>query len=286
MEKPISYQNKERYPDPTAYHAVQNIVKSSTPKVGGVYRSTNGKDDCTVLILGVNGSVATILTLTSRNDYDQICVTEDLYTCVYMIGWRFTSLIYEPIMTLTETEMNHVRSELGSYLGIIPDSPVAPSEPEKPTMVTAYVPVTAHAEPATGNAEPTTGNAPSVQETVVKPVQETVVKPMQETVADPMRETMQEPMQETMTATKPDRFDSIVRKMSSTYRAKNHDYGDSYSNIRKKYPISILIRLSDKLSRLETLMTGEKAMVKGESIDDTLLDLATYSVMELVERGV
>ena len=86
------------------------------------------------------------------------------------------------------------------------------------------------------------------------------------------------------TKTKEEYFREITSKMADVYAAKNHDYGDSFARLRERYPISILIRLMDKLNRLDTLLTGETAQVKDESIDDTLLDLANYAVMELVER--
>lgn len=80
-------------------------------------------------------------------------------------------------------------------------------------------------------------------------------------------------------------FENLVKKAADTYKAKNADYGDSFVKVRQKYPNSILIRLNDKLSRLETLMDKSKdAQVKDESIDDTLLDLANYALMELTER--
>lgn len=81
-----------------------------------------------------------------------------------------------------------------------------------------------------------------------------------------------------------DCFREITSKMAEVYVTKNHDYGDSFTRLRERYPNSILIRLGDKLNRLETLLTGECAKVKDESIDDTLIDLANYAVMELVER--
>ena len=75
----------------------------------------------------------------------------------------------------------------------------------------------------------------------------------------------------------------ICQMLHETYKAKNADYGDSFALVRGKYPNAILIRLNDKLNRLETLMNGGKQHVD-ESIDDTLLDLANYCIMELVER--
>ena len=76
----------------------------------------------------------------------------------------------------------------------------------------------------------------------------------------------------------------ICGNMHSTYKAKNADYGDSFAKVRAEYPEAICIRLMDKLERLKTLLKGAEQQVKGESIDDTLLDIANYAVMELLER--
>lgn len=76
----------------------------------------------------------------------------------------------------------------------------------------------------------------------------------------------------------------ICQMLHETYKAKNADYGDSFALVRRKYPNAILIRLNDKLNRLETLLNGSHQHVNDESIDDTLLDLANYCIMELVER--
>lgn len=77
---------------------------------------------------------------------------------------------------------------------------------------------------------------------------------------------------------------TICQELFETYKAKNADYGDSFAQVREKYPNAILIRLNDKLNRLETLMNGAEQHVNDESIEDTLLDLANYCIMELVER--
>lgn len=78
-------------------------------------------------------------------------------------------------------------------------------------------------------------------------------------------------------------FESVTLDMCEVYAAKNHDYGNSFEELRKRFPNAILVRLFDKYMRLETLMNGETAQVD-ESIDDTLLDLANYCVLELVAR--
>ena len=78
-------------------------------------------------------------------------------------------------------------------------------------------------------------------------------------------------------------FREITETMADVHARKNHDYGNSFTLLRERYPNAILIRLFDKLNRLDTLMSGASARVD-ESIDDTLVDLANYAVMELVER--
>lgn len=47
-----------------------------------------------------------------------------------------------------------------------------------------------------------------------------------------------------------------------------------------------MIRLNDKLSRLEALMGGREQKITDENIKDTLLDMANYCLMELVEMTV
>ena len=45
-----------------------------------------------------------------------------------------------------------------------------------------------------------------------------------------------------------------------------------------------VIRLEDKLSRLKTLIKSENKV--DESIEDTLMDLANYAIMTLIELRV
>jgi hypothetical protein len=76
----------------------------------------------------------------------------------------------------------------------------------------------------------------------------------------------------------------ICTTLNEIYERKNHDYGDSFAKLRNELPNAILVRIYDKYSRLKTLMQGAEQKVKDESIDDTLMDLANYCIMELVER--
>lgn len=94
--------------------------------------------------------------------------------------------------------------------------------------------------------------------------------------------TLDDELEESKSNIKVDIFKDITDKMLRVYKAKNNDYGDSFSKVRKEYPQAICIRLSDKLERLKALENGNKQMVD-ESIKDTLLDMANYAILELIE---
>ena len=77
-------------------------------------------------------------------------------------------------------------------------------------------------------------------------------------------------------------FSKIVIEMTKLYAKKNHDYGNSFDEgcdkIGTGYPLG---RLLDKMNRLIACMGKEDEMQINESIEDTLKDLACYSVMTL-----
>ena len=78
-------------------------------------------------------------------------------------------------------------------------------------------------------------------------------------------------------------FQSVQEELLTTYERKNHDYGDSAHKTFEQFGItSFLVRLSDKLNRAITLSKKE-ALVNGESMRDTLLDLANYATLAVVE---
>lgn len=85
--------------------------------------------------------------------------------------------------------------------------------------------------------------------------------------------------------TKVERHGKLCDDIKCLYIRKNHDYGDSFARARKVIPHYTLGRLYDKFSRYMNLtLNEEKQMVKEETINDTLMDLANYAIMELTER--
>jgi len=87
-------------------------------------------------------------------------------------------------------------------------------------------------------------------------------------------------------------FYELLQKMADIHSVKNQDYGggNPLGNFEesKKFGIDpfmgVLVRLSDKWSRICSLAKKKnmEGAVKDESIEDTLIDLANYSILALV----
>ena len=77
----------------------------------------------------------------------------------------------------------------------------------------------------------------------------------------------------------------ICLELNKLYHKKNHDYNDSFGKSYLEYGMSMpCIRLEDKLNRLKSLTVHKLSQeVEDESVCDTLMDLANYSIMTLVE---
>ena len=80
-----------------------------------------------------------------------------------------------------------------------------------------------------------------------------------------------------------DRFKEITDKMFETFKAKNHDYGSSFSNLFKECGMTYAYgHMAEKLERVKSLMKDE-AKVKGEGMNDSLLDIANYAILTIME---
>lgn len=81
---------------------------------------------------------------------------------------------------------------------------------------------------------------------------------------------------------KVDKHIAICAELTEIYTRKNTDYGNSFAKQLEEYGlVSVAIRLEDKLSRFKHLI-GNEAKVD-ESIQDTLMDMANYAILTLIE---
>lgn len=77
---------------------------------------------------------------------------------------------------------------------------------------------------------------------------------------------------------------AICEELNEIYQAKNKDYGDSFGKSFIEYGLTMAcIRLEDKLNRLKALNKNQEQQVKDESIEDTIMDLANYAIMTVIE---
>ena len=70
--------------------------------------------------------------------------------------------------------------------------------------------------------------------------------------------------------------------MHEIYIKKNSDYGNSFSDLYDEYGSIISeIHIREKFNRFKQLRTNESQV--GESIEDTLMDMANYCLLTLLE---
>ncbi len=81
---------------------------------------------------------------------------------------------------------------------------------------------------------------------------------------------------------------NILDNMQSVYEAKDNDYsatGFPMGNLRKCEDAGIdgwrgcLVRIGDKMSRLENFLKEKEYLVISEKAEDTVIDLANYSIL-------
>ena len=63
------------------------------------------------------------------------------------------------------------------------------------------------------------------------------------------------------------------------FERKNQDYGDAFATYGT---IGVLVRMGDKIARLQSISTKSVSLVDSESLRDTLIDLHNYSAMAIM----
>ena len=80
----------------------------------------------------------------------------------------------------------------------------------------------------------------------------------------------------------PDRVEqlqTIQDEARELFKNKNADYGDEFANYG---PVGVLVRLGDKIQRLQTISKTGISLVEDEKFRDTLIDLHNYSAMAIM----
>ena len=82
--------------------------------------------------------------------------------------------------------------------------------------------------------------------------------------------------------TKPNRvqqMQQVQKEGLELFTKKNTDYGDAFANYGV---VGVLVRMGDKIARLQSITTKSVSLVNTESLRDTLIDLHNYSAMAIM----
>lgn len=83
------------------------------------------------------------------------------------------------------------------------------------------------------------------------------------------------------------RLEEIMKNCLSLYKKKNTDYGNSFAEVYKELGFeSGLVQILHKVNRIKGIYNKGKAEVENESIRDSLIDLANYALMTVVEMDL
>lgn len=81
-----------------------------------------------------------------------------------------------------------------------------------------------------------------------------------------------------------EKFKKIATELGDLYEKKNAAYNNSFGDTYEKLGIiSAVTRISDKYNRLCNLATNPDIDNLGESLEDTLRDMASYCIMTVLE---
>lgn len=89
-----------------------------------------------------------------------------------------------------------------------------------------------------------------------------------------------------MNKAKAEQHEELCGNLHQTYLDKNSDYGSAFEKIWAEVGfICGYTKIADKFYRIQSLMRGgkENRKVKQETLKDSLLDLANYCLLSIVE---
>ena len=78
---------------------------------------------------------------------------------------------------------------------------------------------------------------------------------------------------------RPQQLEIIQKEALELFKKKNADYGDAFATYGT---IGVLVRLGDKIARLQTIEKNSVTLVNDEKMRDTLIDLHNYAAMAIM----
>lgn len=72
---------------------------------------------------------------------------------------------------------------------------------------------------------------------------------------------------------------TVQNEARELFEKKNQDYGDAFAAYG---PVGVLVRIGDKIQRLQSITSNNIATVSDEKMRDTLIDLHNYAAMAIM----
>ena len=76
-----------------------------------------------------------------------------------------------------------------------------------------------------------------------------------------------------------DKLEKIHTESLELFKRKNADYGDAFAEYGT---IGVLVRMGDKIKRLQSIEKNKITLVSDERVRDTLIDLHNYAAMAIM----
>ena len=76
-----------------------------------------------------------------------------------------------------------------------------------------------------------------------------------------------------------EQMEKIQNEGLELFKRKNKDYGDAFAEYGV---IGVLVRMGDKIKRLQNIEKNQITLVNDEKMKDTLIDLHTYAAMAIM----
>ena len=74
-------------------------------------------------------------------------------------------------------------------------------------------------------------------------------------------------------------LEDVQCEAKELFSRKNKDYGDAFANCG---PIGVLVRIGDKIQRLQSISSSGITLVQDERLRDSLIDLHNYAAMAIM----
>ena len=76
-----------------------------------------------------------------------------------------------------------------------------------------------------------------------------------------------------------EQYEKVQKEAIELFKKKNADYGDAFATFG---PVGVIVRMGDKINRLNSVTRSGITMINTESVRDTLVDLHNYAAMAVM----